>query len=43
MVSMMATLDICKAVDEHGVQVEPEVVFDNSIFRFVFCFVAFRE
>ncbi|KAH0826313.1 cytochrome P450 [Lanmaoa asiatica] len=32
-VSMIAMLDISKAVDEHGVEVEPEVVFDNSIFR----------
>ena len=35
MVSMMATLDITKAVDEYGVEVEPEVVFDNSVFRYV--------
>ncbi|KAG8221656.1 cytochrome P450 [Butyriboletus roseoflavus] len=33
MVSMMATLDIGKAVDEHGMVIEPEVVYDNSIFR----------
>jgi len=32
-VSMIATLDIGKAMDEHGVQIEPEVVYDNSIFR----------
>ncbi|KAG8221648.1 cytochrome P450 [Butyriboletus roseoflavus] len=32
-VSMIATLDIGKAVDEHGVEVEPEVVYDNSILR----------
>ena len=32
-VSMIATLDIGKAMDEHGVQVEPEVVrqFDLSV------------
>ena len=34
-VSMIATLDIGKAIDEHGMQVEPEVVYDNSIFRYV--------
>lgn len=32
---MIATLDFSKAVDEHGVEVEPEVVFDNSVFRYV--------
>lgn len=35
MVSMIATLDISKAVDEHGSEIEPEVVFDNSVFRYV--------
>ncbi|KAI9567804.1 cytochrome P450 [Boletus coccyginus] len=35
MVSMIATLDITKAVDDYGVQVEPEVVYDNSVFRYV--------
>ena len=34
-VSMISTLDITKAVDERGVEVEPEVVYDNSIFRYV--------
>lgn len=34
-VSMIATLDFGKAVNEHGVEVEPEVVFDNSVFRYV--------
>lgn len=33
---MIATLDISKAVDEHGAEVEPEVVFDNAAFRCVF-------
>ncbi|KAN0082776.1 Cytochrome P450 [Tylopilus felleus] len=33
MVSMIATLDMGKALDEHGVEIEPEVVFENSIFR----------
>ncbi|KAG9311257.1 cytochrome P450 [Chiua virens] len=32
-VSMMATLDFGKAVDERGAEIEPEVVFNNSIFR----------
>jgi len=32
-VSMMATLDISKAMDDHGMRVEPEVTFDNSVFR----------
>ncbi|KAF8965368.1 cytochrome P450 [Flammula alnicola] len=31
--SMLATLDIAKAVDEHGNTVEPVVEFDNPIFR----------
>lgn len=35
MVSMIATLDMGKALDEHGVEIEPEVVFENSIFRYV--------
>ena len=34
-VSMMATLDFGKAVDGHGTEVEPEVVLDNSVFRYV--------
>ena len=33
--SMLATLDISKAVDEHGNTVEPVVKYDNSIFRHV--------
>ncbi|KAG6376579.1 cytochrome P450 [Boletus reticuloceps] len=33
MVSMIATLDIGKALDEYGIEIEPEVVFDNAIFR----------
>ncbi|KAH7906297.1 cytochrome P450 [Hygrophoropsis aurantiaca] len=33
MVSMIATLDIGKAVDEKGREIEPEVVFDNAVFR----------
>lgn len=36
MVSMLATLDIAKAVDDLGNVIEPEVQFDNSIFRRVF-------
>ena len=35
MVSMIATLDFGKALDEHGMEIEPEVVFNNSIFRYV--------
>ena len=35
MVSMIATLDFGKALDEHGMKIEPEVVFNNSIFRYV--------
>ncbi|KDR70208.1 hypothetical protein GALMADRAFT_255080 [Galerina marginata CBS 339.88] len=31
--SMLATLDISKAVDEHGKMVEPVVVYENPIFR----------
>jgi hypothetical protein len=31
--SMLATLDISKAVDEHGNTIEPVVEFDNPIFR----------
>ncbi|KAF8552662.1 cytochrome P450 [Imleria badia] len=31
--SMIATLDFGKALDEYGVEIEPEVVFNNSIFR----------
>jgi len=31
--SMVATLKISKAVDEHGNVVEPEVKFENPIFR----------
>lgn len=33
MASMIATLDITKAVDERGNVIEPEVVFDNAVFR----------
>ena len=32
---MMATLDIGQAVDEHGMEVAPEVEFDNAVFRCV--------
>ena len=31
--SMLATLSISKAVDEHGNTIEPEVKFENPIFR----------
>jgi hypothetical protein len=31
---MIATLDISKAVDEHGNVIEPNVDFGNPIFRF---------
>lgn len=34
-VSMLATLDISKAVDEHGNTVEPTVNFDNAVFRYL--------
>ena len=30
--SIIASFDITKAVDEHGRVVEPEVVYDNSVF-----------
>lgn len=33
MASMIATMDISKAVDEQGDVVEPEIVFDNAVFR----------
>ncbi|KAK2462812.1 hypothetical protein APHAL10511_005203 [Amanita phalloides] len=33
MTRMMATLNIRKAVDEHGKVIEPDYTFDNSIFR----------
>ncbi|KIJ09366.1 hypothetical protein PAXINDRAFT_87543 [Paxillus involutus ATCC 200175] len=33
MVSVIATLDIGKAIDDQGREIEPEVVFDNAIFR----------
>jgi len=33
LVSMLATLDISKAVDEHGNTVEPTVKYDNAVFR----------
>lgn len=39
---MLATLDISKAVDEHGNVIEPKVEFENPIFRyaaFVVCFM----
>ncbi|KAG1781104.1 cytochrome P450 [Suillus placidus] len=31
--SMLATLDICKARDEKGVEIEPVVRFENAVFR----------
>jgi hypothetical protein len=37
MASMLATLDITKAVDEKGNVIEPEIQYDNSIFRYVIC------
>ncbi|KAH7890271.1 cytochrome P450 [Phlebopus sp. FC_14] len=33
MVSMIATLDIGKATDDLGREVDPEIVFDNAVFR----------
>ena len=33
MASFLATMDITKAVDANGKQIEPEVKYDNSIFR----------
>jgi cytochrome P450 len=35
-VSMIATSNITKAVDENGNPIEPEVIFDNAIFRLDF-------
>ena len=34
--SMIASFDITKAVDEFGNVVEPEIVYDNSVFTCVF-------
>ena len=34
-VSMIATFDISKLVDEQGDVIEPEVQFNDSVFRFV--------
>ncbi|KAG1781099.1 hypothetical protein EV702DRAFT_1073658 [Suillus placidus] len=30
---MLATLDICKARDEQGVEIEPVVRFENTVLR----------
>lgn len=35
MAYMVATLDISKAKDEYGNIIEPEIVFDNAVFRYV--------
>jgi hypothetical protein len=35
MVSMLATLNIHKKRDERGVEIEPVVKFENSVFRCV--------
>lgn len=35
MTTLIATLDITKAKDEFGNPVEPNVVFENAVFRFV--------
>lgn len=40
-VSMLATVEVTKPVNEHGEIVEPEVKFENPIFRWAFCFVLF--
>ena len=34
MAYMVATLDISKARDQHGNVIEPEIVFDNAVFRY---------
>jgi hypothetical protein len=35
MVSVIATLDIGKAIDDQGREIEPEVVYDDANFRCV--------
>jgi hypothetical protein len=35
MVTMLATLDMSKATDEHGSTIEPDVQFNDSVFRCV--------
>jgi len=35
MVTMLATLDMSKASDEHGNTIEPDAQFDDSVFRCV--------
>lgn len=37
--SMLATLDIRKARDEKGVEIEPVVKFENAVFRWVSFFL----
>lgn len=36
LVSMIATMDISKEVNEHGHAIEPEIKFENTVFRYVF-------
>lgn len=36
---MLATLDIRKARDEKGVEIEPVVKFENAVFRWVSFFL----
>lgn len=32
-VSLIATIDVSKAVDVHGKEIEPDVVYENMVFR----------
>lgn len=41
MATMVATLDFSKAKDEHGNVMEPEVKFENSVFRYELNHVSF--
>lgn len=41
-VSMMATLDISKVIDEYGNVVEPKVEINNSTFRHAFYCLHYR-
>jgi len=33
MASFLATMEVTKAVDANGKQIEPDIKYDNSIFR----------
>lgn len=38
--TLLATFKFSKAVDEHGNVIEPEVKFENSIFRYLTIFIS---